>query len=236
MRFGRIHTGGRLARLGLQFEPSLLDSLVGAFAPRVDWRGRLAIKLTAVVLLFGLISLGATVLRINLPFTPVPITLQTFGVILAGGALGLRWGLATVALYYLIGLAGAPIFANGSSGWAAISGASGGYLVGFFVAASLAGLMSQLGANRWNSIWAMLAGSVVVYVIGLPWLSFFVAPGWPCSAEAMSIDSINSPVLWCGLYPFVIGDLLKTLAAALILVSLWKVADKKRASAKRAES
>lgn len=158
---------------------------------------------------------------LRLPANPyVPITLQTFGVLLAGAALGFRRGLATTGLYLALGMVGLPVFAAradghfaaGTENWEVVSGVTGGYLVGFVLAAAVVGRLAELGWDRrlWGAIAAMLLGSVLVYAAGLPWLGL--------SAGLSAGDT-----LLYGLYPFVPGDLLKLLAAAGLLPAAWWV-------------
>ena len=162
----------------------------------------------------GLVALAAQV-SIPLPFTPVPITGQTFAVLLVGGALGAVRALASLALYVGIGLLGAPVYADGNHGWEILKGATGGYLVGFVVAAVLVGALAQ---QRWDrrfpsSVAAMLSGNVVIYLVGLPWL-------------AAVADTGLEKTLELGLYPFVVGDLLKLYLAGALLPGAWRLVDR----------
>jgi biotin transporter BioY len=156
-----------------------------------------ALAVIAVVAL----ALSAQVI-IPLPFTPVPITGQTFAVLLIAAAYGARRGLASIALYLLAGVAGLPVFA-------AVPGiASYGYLAGFALAAVVVGWLADRGWTRSlpTSIAAMLAGEVAIYACGLLWLARFV--GW-------------QHVIAFGLAPFLIGDTFKLVAAALLLPAVW---------------
>lgn len=156
-----------------------------------------ALALVAVVAL----ALSAQVI-IPLPFTPVPITGQTFAVLLIAAAYGARRGLASVALYLLAGVAGLPVFA-------AVPGiASYGYLAGFALAAVVVGWLADSGWTRSlaGSVVAMLAGEVAIYACGLAWLARFV--GW-------------QHVIALGLAPYLVGDALKLVAAALLLPAAW---------------
>jgi biotin transport system substrate-specific component len=157
----------------------------------------------------GLVALAAQI-EIHLGFTPVPITLQTFAVLLVGAALGSVLGVAALALYLLLGLVGAPVYAGGESGWEWIEGATGGYLVGFVVAAGVAGLLAE---RQWDrrlatAVTALLTGSVLIYVFGLPWLAHVADLGWQETFEQ-------------GLYPFVVGDLAKLYLAGALLPAAW---------------
>jgi biotin transport system substrate-specific component len=158
-------------------------------------------------------------ISMRLPANPyVPITLQTFGVLLAGAALGFRRGLVTTGLYLGLGLVGLPVFAARSDGHFAsglenlevVTGVTGGYLVGFIVAAAVVGRLAELGWDRrlGGAVAAMLVGSALIYVTGLPWLAF--------SAGLSPGDT-----LLFGLYPFIPGDLIKLLAAAGLLPVAW---------------
>lgn len=145
---------------------------------------------------------------------PVPFTGQTFGVLLSAGALGFRRGLAATALYVLLGVIGLPIFAGGDHGLAKLLGATGGYLVGFIVASAVVGRLAELGWDRnlIGSIGAMLIGSVVIYLIGVPWLAYTVLGG----------DLGNA--IQVGLVPYLLWDAVKlTLAAAAFPAAWWVV-------------
>ena len=173
----------------------------------------------------SLLIAGLAQISFPLPFTPVPITGQTLGVLLVGAAYGPGLGAATLGLYLLWGLVGLPVFApqaDGShltgTGVLEISSATGGYLWGFVLAAGLVGWLSRRGWDKTirSSIGAMLLGSIVIYVVGVPWL-YHALPtiiGRPVTLET---------ALSFGLYPFIIGDTLKLLAAAGLLPIAWHV-------------
>ena len=175
--------------------------------------------LTDVVLVAagaGLVALAAQ-WEIKLWFTPVPITGQTFAVLLVGASLGWLRGGASLLLYFLVGLAGAPVYAGGEGGWEWVEGATGGYLVGFIFAAALSGWLAQ---RRWDrrfssAVAAMLSGSVVIYAFGLPWLAHVANLGLEETLEA-------------GLYPFVVGDLLKLYLAGALLPGAWRLVERLR--------
>jgi len=161
---------------------------------------------TALIILCARIS-------IPLPFTPVPITGQTFGVLLVSGALGFRRGLLSVGLYVLIGSLGLPVFAEGRSGTSVILGASGGYIVGFLIAGSVVGRLAELGWDRRiiGALGAMAIGNVVIYLIGVPWLMV-----------ALKLDLATG--IAKGLTPFLVVDGIKLiLAAAAFPVAWWIV-------------
>ncbi len=153
--------------------------------------------------------------RFFLPDNPVPITFQTYGVLLTGGLLGFRWGLASAVVYYLAGMVGVPVFQSGGSGWQYVAhGVTGGYLLGFILATGVTGYMSQRGWNRGASLWPMTLSALLVYGPGLIWLAVFDF-GWPAEGQLFS----------SGMYPFIPGDIVKVMLAALTVGVLWKVAD-----------
>lgn len=163
-----------------------------------------------VVLVAGFACFTAAFAQISFWIGPVPITGQTFAVLLAGALLGSRRGALSQLTYLAIGATGIPYWfaLGGPPGIARLVGPTGGYLIGFAAAAFVVGWLAERGWDRrvWMAIPAMLGGSIVIYIFGLSWLSHFV-PG--------------DAVLQAGLYPFVIGDLIKVVAAALILPSGW---------------
>jgi len=167
----------------------------------------------------ALIVLGALLIYLTariafpVPGSPVPVTGQTFGVLLVGGALGFRRGVASVALYVLIGLIGLPFFAEGKGGVNVILGASGGYIVGFVLAAAIVGRLAELGWDRRiiGAIGAMIIGEIAIYAVGVPWLM-----------AVAHLDLANG--IKQGLTPFIVGDALKLiLAAAAFPVAWWVV-------------
>src|SRR5258708_48514 len=129
---------------------------------------------TAVQVVLGafVVALAAQI-SIALPFTPVSVTGQTFAVVLVGASLGPISGPASLSLYMLAGCAGAPVYADRAHGWDVVTSATGGYLVGFILAASLTGFLATRDWDRRfsSATGAMLAGNVVIYLVGLPWLS-----------------------------------------------------------------
>lgn len=169
--------------------------------------------LTRYLAMAFLIATGSAVtaiaaqLRLDLPFTPVPITGQTFAVLLVGAVLGSRLGGAALLAYWGEGAIGLPVFAGGTGGWGVISGPTGGYIVGFIFAAFVVGWLAERGFGRHplSAAVAMFAGNIVIYVVGLPWLDHFF-PG-----KALDF----------GLYPFIVGDAGKLLLAASLVPMGW---------------
>ncbi len=171
--------------------------------------GGLARDVALVVGGAALTALAAQV-ALPLPGTPVPVTLQTFAVLLVGAALGTVRGALSMLLYLLVGLAGAPVFSHGTSGW---GGASFGYVVGFLVASVLVGRLAERGATRTPTRTAgvMVLGNLAIYAVGVPWL--------------MAIAHVDLPVaLGLGVVPFLIGDAVKVVVAAGLLPATWRLA------------
>ena len=168
-----------------------------------------------LVVSFTLLTAVAAQFRIYLDFTPVPITGQTLAVLLSGGVLGSRAGAASQALYWLGGLL-IPWYAGGnggfsdSEGWDVATGPTGGYLIGFIVAAYAVGYLSERGHDRRiaTALSAFLAGTFIIYLFGVLWLAHITNVGW----EKAVTD---------GAVPFILGDLIKLGAAGLLLPGAW---------------
>jgi biotin transport system substrate-specific component len=175
--------------------------------------GGLARNAALVVGGAGFVGLAAQA-AIPLPFTPVPLTLQTFAVLLTGAVLGSKRGLASMSLYALAGVGGMPWFSQGNSGWAF---ASFGYVLGFVLAGAIVGKLAERGADRTplKAVGLMLLGNVVIYAVGVPWL---MAQTGMDFAKAMA----------AGVLPFLVGDLIKTVVAAGVLPVTWKVVNARR--------
>jgi biotin transport system substrate-specific component len=157
-----------------------------------------------LVIAFSLLTGVMAHVAIPLPFTPVPITGQTFAVLLTGAALGARLGTASMLAYIAEGVIGLPVFA------AAPGSFSYGYLAGFVAAAFVVGWFADRGWTRdlLHTVVAMIAGEVAIYFFGLLWLAHLVPP---------------SLVLVYGLYPFLIGDAIKLAAATAVLPAGWRL-------------
>jgi biotin transport system substrate-specific component len=209
---------------------------------------RLALD-AAIVVGFALFVAVCAQLAVKIPTTTVPITAQTFGVLLTGGALGSRRGGLSMLVYMVMGMATVPVFAPGSSflgektfhllfPWSGTSGqvfdmSSGGYVVGFVLAAYLVGLLAERGWDRRSTVpLAMIIGSLAVYAIGLPWLAWFIGSGATIPGleltyyDAIGGSNVLDKTLKGGLYPFIGGDALKLLAAALVLPGAWALVDR----------
>lgn len=172
----------------------------------------------ALVVGFALLTAAAAQIRINLPFTPVPITGQTFAVLLSGAALGSWAGSASQALYLVLGAVGLPFYAGGNSGWEVVTGATGGYLIGFVVAGWYVGYLAERRQDRTvaTALPTFLAGNAVIYLIGVSWL--YVVADYATITAAMGD----------GLVPFIVGDLLKILAAGLLVPATWRLVERSR--------
>ena len=162
-----------------------------------------------IVLIAGgaaFVGLAAQV-AVQLPFTPVPLTLQTFAVLLAGAALGSLRGVLAMSLYAVAGVVGVPWFAEGSSGFAM---ASCGYILGFIVAAGIVGRIAEHGATLtvWRTAGLMVLGNLVIYAVGVTWLKY-------------AIDATWATALQLGVAPFLIGDVVKIALAAGLLPLTW---------------
>ena len=186
-------------------------------APRVlaDFASRTAITQIALVL-GGAAFVGiAAQIAIPLPFTPVPLTLQTFAVLLVGASLGSLRGVLSMVVYLIVGMVGVPWFAEGTSGF---SSASFGYILGFILAAFIVGRLAERGASTTalRSAGLMVVGNLAIYAVGVTWLKFAIDVDW---ATALSL----------GVVPFLIGDAVKIALAAGLLPLSWKGLEKLQA-------
>ncbi len=153
--------------------------------------------------------------QVSVPMLPVPMTLQTLAVLAVGAAYGARLGAVTLALYALEGTAGLPVFANFQAGLYLPTGeiiASGGYIIGFILAAGLVGHLVEKGwgANVLKLCVAMFLGSAIIYVPGLIWLV-----GWLIVMKGMDGTSVMAVAFTSGVLPFILGDFIKAVLAAL---------------------
>lgn len=172
----------------------------------------------AVLVVLGIAAL-AIAAKIKVPMWPVPITMGTFAVLSIGAAYGPRLGLATILGYMIVGALGFDVFAGSSAeayGLSYMMGGTGGYLVGYVLATLALGLLARRGWDKsivWMAI-AMIVGNVLIYVPGVAWLG--VVYGW------------DKPLLEWGLTPFLVGDALKLVLAAVLLPALWKMVGEAR--------
>ncbi len=183
-------------------------------APRVLGDYIASTKAANIALVLGgsaFVGISAQVV-IPLPFTPVPLTLQTFAVLLVGAALGTWRGVASMVVYAAAGTAGVPWFSAGSSGW---GGASYGYILGFILAAGIVGRLAERGATRTplRTAGLMVLGNAVIYAVGVSYLKFAIDASW---AMALSL----------GMIPFLLGDALKIALAAGLFPTTWKLVNR----------
>ena len=176
-----------------------------------------AMRAAATLLMVVLTAVAAQV-SIQLPFTPVPFTLQPMLVLLGGAALGSRLGMASQILYLFAGLAGLPVFAASSvlpQGPLRLLGPTGGYLMAYPFAAFLTGWLAERGFDRRyaTSVAAMMAGLLVIFAGGVTWLALFAQPSPAGFAQAVNV----------GLLPFFPADIVKLCIAAAILPTVWKI-------------
>jgi biotin transport system substrate-specific component len=186
--------------------PNLLVDALGLPA-----RNSMIWRLATVVAASLLLTLSA---KIEVPFYPVPLSLQTFAVLGLGFVLGSRLAGSAVLLYLIEGAAGLPVFAGTPEkgiGLAYLMGPTGGYLVGFLFAAILCGLLAERGWGRSviSTLSGMVMGNIVIYALGLFWLGSLL--GW------------DKPILDWGLYPFLLGDALKITLATALLPAAWRL-------------
>jgi biotin transport system substrate-specific component len=175
--------------------------------PNTKALGRLY-DILLVMLGTAAIALSAYV-RIPLPFTPVPLTGQTFAVLFVGMLYGSKRGSLSVLFYLLVGLAGVPVFQGGNSGWEYIAGPTGGFLIGFMLAAFFTGYLAEYRFDRsfWKTFTAMCMGNIIIYLFGCTWLL---------------ILGFKNAIL-IGALPFIPGDLLKSIIATMLLPPGWKL-------------
>jgi len=173
-----------------------------------------ALRMKQAVLVVLGIAVLAIAAKIKVPMWPVPITMGTFAVLGIGAAYGARLGLVTILGYMIIGALGFDVFAGSSAeayGLTYMMGVTGGYLVGYVMAVAALGLLARRGWDKsvmWMAL-AMLVGNILIYLPGLGWLGMLY--GW------------DKPILQWGLTPFLIGDALKLVLAAVLLPALWKM-------------
>ena len=190
---------------------SVYPTYADVFRPK-KWQFSLTYDTLLIVVGSVFIALFAQ-LAMYLPFSPVPITGQTFAVLLIAALYGSRRGTATVLLYLIEGGIGLPVFAGGAAGAAVFGGPTGGYLVGFLVAAFVVGWLAEHGWDRRavTTLVAMILGNIIIYVLGVSWLSRFTGLEGAIAG---------------GLTPFLVGDFLKIALATALLPTGWKLLER----------
>lgn len=171
-----------------------------------------ALRFIALAIIGAALLAISAKIRVPLPFTPVPMTLQTIAIMGLGAAYGMRLGLATVLLYLAIGALGMDVFTSSTAdknGLAYMMGGTGGYLVGFIIAMGVIGYFAERGWDRSivKLFGLMLFADAIIFGLGLLWLGNLV--GW------------DKPVLEWGLYPFIVGDLIKIALASALIPAIW---------------
>ena len=170
--------------------------------------GELVRDVLVVLVTAGLLGVSAQI-AFPLPGTPVPVTGQTFGVLVAGCALGSRRAPIATALYVLLGFVGVPWFAHGTAGW---QGPSSGYLFGFLICTAVCGRLAERGSDRtlWRALPTMLVGECLTFACGVGWLALDLHLG---AAKAIAL----------GLTPFLAGEAVKLAVAACVLPATWRL-------------
>lgn len=168
-----------------------------------------------IVLVAAGAALTAIAAQVQVPLWPVPITAQTLAVLLVGSSLGALRGTLSMVLYAVLGMVGLPVFSDASSGMGVILGPTGGYIVGFVFAAAFTGWIAQRSWDRriLRAILAFAGGTVVTFAIGLPWL-----------AVTLGLDLQQT--LQGGLYPFIVGGVVKTVIAAGVVTLGWRYVER----------
>jgi biotin transport system substrate-specific component len=187
--------------------PLVLADLVPAV------RARNVVLVTAGVLFMALLAQ----VSVPVPGSPVPITGQTLGVVLTAAALGPGLGTLVQIFYILAGMVGLPFYSEASSGIEVVTGATGGYLIGFIPAAYLIGLAARRGRDR-NFLTAVplfIAGQAIIFAVGVPWL-------------ALTTGMNASQALEAGFYPFILGGIVKAVLAAAVLGGTWAIVRTRR--------
>ena len=227
-------------------------TLADAVFPRVQTDSRAAALARDIALMVGFAGFVALCAQIavRLPWTTVPITGQTFAVLVAGGALGAWRGAGSLSIYMLVGMIGMPVFAPGNADMTGSWGAhvilpwdgthalvwdisSGGYIVGFILAAALVGYLAERQWDRkpWVHL-GMFLGNATLYIPGILWLAYLIGSGWehPVAHQPLA-DLIAGSGTWDkalkgGLYPFLVGDFMKLSLASLTLPAAWSLVER----------
>jgi len=171
----------------------------------------------AVLVVSGVLGLAALAqIALPVPGSPVPVTGQTLGVLILGTAYGSTLGVTTFALYILVGIAGAPVFANSGHGLDRIAGPTGGYLVGMLIATFILGQLARFRLDQkfLTALPSMLIGTVTTFAFGLVWLQQYTGKSWSWTFNA-------------GLTPFIFGEMLKIAIAGTSLPVIWRVVNRK---------
>ena len=169
-----------------------------------------------VILVACAVALMTIASQISIPWHPVPLTGGTFGALLVGGLLGLRRSAIALGIYLLIGALGAGVFADWNGGWDYFTGSTGGYLVGYLVAALFVGFFADRGATQhvMTMVGVLLIANALIYAFGVPWLANWTPPG---ADQSLGWNAAYE----FGVQPFVPGDIVKLFLAACLLPGGW---------------
>jgi biotin transport system substrate-specific component len=186
----------------------MTDALDATLAATL-WPTRRSLRFArnAALAIGGALALALSA-KVQVPFTPVPMTLQTLVVLALGAAYGARLATATIALYLLEGLLGLPVFAGALAGPAYMVGPTGGFLAGFLLAAALVGSLAERGWDRsWGLLLASMAlGHVAIFALGFAWLAILIGP---------------EKAFMLGVAPFALATIVKTLLACALVGAAW---------------
>jgi biotin transport system substrate-specific component len=184
--------------------------------------GRSALLRNILLAVAGSLFVAACA-QIQVPMWPVPMTMQTFAVMVVGMAYGWRLGGATLALYMAEGAAGLPVFAGFSAGPGVIAGPTGGYIVGFVLAAALVGWLAERGWDRkvWSSALANAAGTLLLFLPGVAWLATFYAAASGPSIQGTGAETALGAAIATGVTPFLLGAVLKIALATAVVRAGW---------------
>lgn len=202
--------------------PLTYDTLLHAIGGRVDPEPTPLVIRASAVWFMTLLTAAAAQVSFSIPFTPVPFTMQPMVVLMSGLVLGPRLGMMSQVLYLAAGFAGLPVFAVSPTlpmGVARLLGPTGGYLMAYPLAALVTGTLARRGFDRryLTSVAAMGAGLFVIYACGVLWLGFFARTATP------PVPTGIGAAIAAGVYPFLIADVLKVLAAGGITPGLWRL-------------
>jgi biotin transport system substrate-specific component len=235
-------------------------TLADAVLPRFDSKTKAVARDVALMLGFAAFVALFAQIQVRLPWTPVPITGQTFAVLVTGATLGACRGAGSLIIYALIGMFGAPVFTPAAGATAGTwdlhfvlpwsgneyllwEATNGGYILGFILAAALIGFLAE---RRWDrGAWvqaAMLLGNLLIYIPGLLWLGYLIGTDWVPPGGSRPISELIAgtttldKTLKGGLYPFIVGDLMKLMLASLVLPGAWALVGRMRPRAGRQET
>lgn len=165
----------------------------------------------------------ALLAQVTIPLPIVPITGQTLGVLVVGASLGAVRGASALGLYAVVGILGVPVFADGEAGTTVLFGATGGFILGFIASAAVVGWLAERAWDRriLKALSMFLAGTVVTFLVGLPWLFVWFTLIGPEVYQAWGYETALQGTIESGLLPFILPGVVKALIAALIVPGAW---------------